>query len=104
MNETDLMHKIMLELSKRGMKVIRANVGKVRLRDGRYFDTGLPKGYPDLTAFDDKGNTYFIEVKTPNYYATSEQLNFLERMRNRGFAAGVVYSVDEALELCGYEN
>lgn len=102
MTETDLMHKIMLTLSEKGMKVIRANVGKVHLRDGRYFDTGLPKGYPDLTAFDDKGNTYFIEVKTPNYHATPEQLNFLELMNKRGFAAGVVYSVDEALELCGY--
>ncbi len=102
MNETDLMHEIMLELSKRGMKVIRANVGKVKLRDGRWFNTGLPKGYPDLTAFDDKGNTYFIEVKTPDYHATAEQLSFLELMRSRGFAAGVVYSVAEALELCGY--
>ncbi|HGH8651635.1 TPA: VRR-NUC domain-containing protein, partial [Streptococcus pyogenes] len=35
---------IRMELSQAGHMVFRANVGKVKTADGRFFDTGLPKG------------------------------------------------------------
>ena len=100
-NETELMNKIRIELSKRGYAVFRANVGKVRTPDGRWFDTGLPKGFSDLFCIKD-GKIYFLETKVKPNKPTTEQLNFLKVMKNRyGAAGGVVYSVKEAKEVCG---
>ena len=52
MTETDIMHQIMLDVSAAGNLIFRGNVGKVKLRDGRWFDTGLPKGFSDLFGAD----------------------------------------------------
>ena len=64
MTEQDIMNSIRLKLSEIGFTVFRANVGKIKLSDGRWFDTGLPKGFSDLFAVKD-GKAYFIEVKKP---------------------------------------
>ncbi len=99
-NETDLQKNIGIELSKYMYTVFRCNVGKVRLNDGRFFDTGLPKGHTDLVAYKN-GKTYFVEVKVGKNKPSKEQINFINRMKEQGFVAGVVYSVEEALELVG---
>ncbi len=100
MNETDLMNKIRLRLSELGFAVFRANVGKLRTPDGRFFDTGLPKGFSDLFAIRD-GRIYFLEVKVKPNKPTKEQLNFLEAMaENYGCRGGVVYSVEDAEAVC----
>ena len=98
MCETELMNRIRIELSKRGYTVFRANVGKIRMSDGRWFDTGLPKGFSDLFAVKN-GKIYFIETKIKPNKPTDEQINFIEQMKNKGCVAGVVYSVNEAIEL-----
>ncbi len=49
--ESLIQNQIRVELSKAGHTVFRVNVGKVRMADGRYFDTGLPKGFSDLFGF-----------------------------------------------------
>ncbi|NCA78076.1 MAG: VRR-NUC domain-containing protein, partial [Alphaproteobacteria bacterium] len=79
--------------------VFRANVGKVKLADGWWFDTGLPQGFSDLFAVM-SGRIYFIEVKIKPNEPSTEQLNFIERMMQQGCRAGVAYSVDEAVTLC----
>lgn len=100
MTEHDLQNKIRIELSKYG-KVFRANVGKIRMDDGRYFDTGLPKGHSDLVFYKPpNGTACFIEVKVKPNKPTAEQLNFIKQMRNIGCNAGVAYSVKEALGIC----
>lgn len=99
MNETSLMNAIRLELSSRKYIVFRANVGTVKTPDGRYFNTGLPKGFSDLFAVKN-GKAYFIEVKVHPNTPTPEQLNFIDRMRKQGCSAGVAYSVEEALQIC----
>lgn len=78
--------------------MFRCNVGRVKLADGRWFSTGLPKGFSDLFACK-HGNTYFIEVKVRPNKPTPEQLTFIETMRFNGFTAGCVYSVEEAVML-----
>lgn len=98
MNESDLMSLIRLRLSQQGYKVFRANVGNVRLADGRFFNTGLPKGFSDLFAVKN-GRIYFLETKVKPNKPTPEQLNFIEQMKRCGCVAGVVYSVEEADEL-----
>lgn len=98
MTETDIMNSIRLKLSEMGFIVFRANVGKVKLEDGRWFNTGLPRGFSDLFAIK-SGRVYFIEVKKPNGVVGEDQLNFIKQMRARGCTAGIVYSVEEAVQL-----
>ena len=100
MNETDLMNRIRLRLSELGFCVFRANVGRVRTPDGRFFDTGLPKGFSDLFAVRD-GKIYFLEVKVKPNKPTPEQIAFLKTMTEKYRCQGrVVYSVEEAEEFC----
>lgn len=99
MTEQDIMNSIRLKLSEIGFAVFRANVGKIKLSDGRWFDTGLPKGFSDLFAVKD-GKIYFIEVKKPGGKIRPEQTTFIETMKNRyGCKAGIVHSVEEAISL-----
>lgn len=99
MTEGDLQNLIRLELSRRGFTVFRANVGKFKLTDGRWFDVGLPQGFSDLFAVKG-GKISFIEVKIHPNKPSTEQLNFIEQMINQGCKAGVAYSVEEALDIC----
>lgn len=98
MTEQDIMNSIRIKLSELGFTVFRANVGKFKLADGRWFDVGLPTGFSDLFAVKD-GKIYFIEVKKPGGKVRTEQVNFIKQMQQKGCVAGVVYSVEEAVEL-----
>lgn len=99
MTEHDLQNKIRLELSKLGWITFRINVGKVKLADGRWFDTGLPAGFSDLMALRG-GKTVFIEVKAKRGKPSKSQINFIHQMKQNGFSAGVVYSIEDVLKLC----
>lgn len=99
LTEHDIQNSIWLALSERGFCVFRANVGKVKLSDGRWFDTGLPKGFSDLFAVKG-GKIYFIECKKPGGNVRPEQVHFLQTMRERyGCKAGIAYSVEDALKI-----
>ena len=98
MTEHDIQNYIRLELSKLGWITFRINVGKVKMENGRWFDTGVPKGFSDLIAFKD-GKTVFIEVKAENGKPSKEQLNFINQMKKNGFSAGIVRNMDDVLNL-----
>lgn len=99
MNEHSIQNLIRIELSKLGYAVFRINSGKVRMSDGRWFDTGVPKGFSDLIACKD-GRIAFIEVKTETGKASPEQLNFIEQMKTRyGCQAGIARSVEDAVRI-----
>lgn len=101
MREADLMAAVELSLSQSGFCVFRANVGTVRMADGRFFKTGLPKGFSDLFAIKD-GRIYFIETKVHPNKPTMEQNHFLYIMRTMyGCEGGVAYTVEEARKICG---
>lgn len=99
MTETELMHRVMLAVQERGNQIFRTNVGKVRTPDGRYFDTGLPKGHSDLYGFRPDGQIFYIETKLHPRKPTKEQRQFILAMIAKGAAAGVAYSVEEALKI-----
>lgn len=99
MTETELMHRVMLAVQEQGNQIFRTNVGKVRTPDGRYFDTGLPKGHSDLYGFRPDGQIFYIETKLRPRKPTKEQRQFILAMIAKGAAAGVAYSVDEALKI-----
>ena len=50
-SEHEIQKEIQVALSQHKCTVFRANVGKVQTIDGRWFDTGLPQGHPDLYGF-----------------------------------------------------
>lgn len=79
--------------------MFRVNVGKVRTADGRYFDTGLPKGFSDLFGFRPDGRIFFIEVKNETGRVRPEQEKFMEVMASRGALVGVARSVEDALKI-----
>lgn len=99
--EHRLMDDIRLELSKHGAAVFRANVGVMRTPDGRYVNTGIPKGFSDLFGVLPNGRAFFIECKVKPNKPTPEQINFISAMQARGAYAGVAYSVEEAVQICG---
>lgn len=99
MSEMRLMHEIMIALTEAGCQVFRTNVGKVRTPDGRFFDTGLPKGHSDLYGFRRDGQIFYVEVKVKPNKPTTEQILFIAAMRNKGALGGVAYSVKEALDI-----
>jgi len=98
MTEQSLQNTIRLFLSKKGFINFRCNVGKVRLKDGRWFDTGLPRGHSDIVAYKN-GKAYFIEVKVGNNKASQEQINFIKVMKENGCTAGIVYCLEDVKNL-----
>lgn len=99
MKEIDIQNSIRLALNEHAI-VFRANVGTVRLADGRYFNTGLPKGFCDLFGYrKSDGRIFFIEVKNAKGRLRKEQEHFIKTMRSNGAIAGVCRSADEAIEL-----
>lgn len=80
--------------------IFRMNVGTGYTFDGRYFNTGVPKGFPDLFGFrKSDGRAVFIEVKTAKGRPSAEQVKFLETMRKNGAIAGICRSVEDAVKL-----
>ncbi|CCK86430.1 Putative uncharacterized protein ps121 [Lactobacillus equicursoris DSM 19284 = JCM 14600 = CIP 110162] len=106
--EHKIQNQIRLMLSRHGYINFRANVGKIRLPDGRWFDTGLPRGFPDLFGFKPvNGKIYFLEVKSKTGRARKDQIAFHQALTNYHVIHGLVRSPEEALtvvegELVGY--
>lgn len=80
--------------------IFRMNVGEGLTKDGRFFSTGVPRGFSDLFGVrKSDGRAVFIEVKTPKGRPTKQQINFISRMRAAGAIAGICRSVEEAQTL-----
>lgn len=85
--------------------LFRGNVGSGITYDGRYFDTGLPKGFSDLFGFrKSDGRAVFIEVKTETGRVRPEQVNFIQKMQVYGALAGVARSVEDARKIILQED
>lgn len=93
------MHRCMLALAEAGCAVFRANVARVRLDDGRWFDSGLPTGFSDLFGFTPAPDLrpFFVEVKSATGRVRQEQSDFLEAMRARGAIAIVCRDPDDCV-------
>ena len=97
--EHQLMNEIRLGVADECV-TFRANVGKVRTPDGRYFDTGLPVGFSDLFGVrKSDGKAVFLEVKTAKGRVSENQQNFINAMQENNAIAGVCRSVDDAKNL-----
>lgn len=98
MTEQDIQNMIRVAVSKENI-IFRANVGKVRTIDGRYFDTGLPQGFCDLFGFRPDGQIFFIEVKKPGGKVRDKQIKFIEAVKKKGALAGIAYCVEDAIQI-----
>ena len=95
--EGDIMRAIMIALSNDGHFVVRVNVGKFKMADGRWFDTGLPTGFSDLCGHRaGDARAFYLEVKSAAGRVRPEQSAFLNAMQMRGAIAGVVRSIQDA--------
>lgn len=97
-SEHSIQKKIQLELSKHQCTVFRANVGKIHTPDGRFFSTGLPKGFPDLFGFRwTDGKVFFIEVKDAKGRLRADQVVFHKMLQSHNIVHGIARSVHDAL-------
>lgn len=98
--EQVIQDSIRVALAQAGYIVFRANVGKVKQSDGRWFDSGLPGGFPDLFGYKpENGKIYFIEVKTPKGKRRVDQVRFANSLRNKQAIYGVARSSEEAVTI-----
>jgi len=98
--EASIQDAIRVSLAQAGYIVFRANVGKVKTADGRFFDSGLPGGFPDLFGYKpENGRVFFIEVKTAIGHRRKDQVNFANGLRNKNVIYGVARSAEEAVAI-----
>lgn len=93
--EKKLSKEIMLLCGQNDIVVFDVNVGKVKLFNGRYFDSGLPKGFPDLFLLTKNGRAVFIEVKVKPNKPQPAQVEFIQFLRSLGYFADVVFSISD---------
>lgn len=97
-SEHAIQKKIQLELSRHQCTVFRANVGRIHTPDGRFFSTGLPKGFPDLFGFRwTDGKIFFIEVKDAKGRPRADQVAFHKMLQSHNIVHGIARSVHDAL-------
>lgn len=99
MTEQDIQNLIRVALNPYAV-IFRVNSGKVRMKDGRYFDTGVPVGHPDLAGFrKSDGKAIYIEVKTDKGKLRDSQKKFIEIVSKYDVIIGVCRSPEEAIDL-----
>lgn len=99
MREADIQNSIRLALNPYAV-IFRVNSGKVRMQDGRYFDTGVPNGYTDLSGFrKSDGKAIYLEIKTPKGRLREVQIHFLTEMSKYDVISGVARSPEEAIRI-----
>jgi len=99
-HEAAIQDSIRVALAQAGYIVFRTNVGKVKTADGRWFDSGLPTGFPDLMGYKpDNGRIFFIEVKTPIGHRRKDQVDFADGLRDKKVIYGVARSAEEAVAI-----
>lgn len=95
---------IRVSLAEHGYVVFRANVGKVKTADGRWFDSGLPTGFPDLVGYKpENGRIFFLEVKTSKGKRRADQVAFANGLRDKRVIYGTVRSAEEAVGIVDNE-
>lgn len=97
--EKKLMNEIRIEAGKRGCAVIRLNVGKFQLITGEWFDTGIPKGFPDMMILTPNGRTIFVETKIHPRKPSKDQIHMIEFLKSKNQEVYVIYNVKELLKI-----
>lgn len=92
------MRQIMVALSERGCFVMRTNSGVYYDSNGSRIRVGF-KGLSDLVGYNQDGQFFALEIKTPAGKASKEQLAFVEKCCRDGAIAGFARSVEDAVRI-----
>ena len=104
-SEHAIQSEIMLAVSKHDCTIVRTNTGTVRTNDGRMFNAGPPKGWPDLVGFrHSDGKMILIEVKNEKGRLRPDQKRFASVAQKFPVLYGVCRSVEDAIELIEGES
>ena len=102
--ETKISDEIRLELSKRGCKVFRSQVGLFYTQYGEMINIGI-KGESDLHGHRPDGKAFYLETKFKGTERhRPEQIKFINAMQTSGALAGFANSVDQAIEIVFPKN
>lgn len=96
--ETVLMRQIMVALSEAGCFVMRTNSGVYYDSKGNRIRVGF-KGLSDLVGYNQDGQFFALEIKTPAGKASPEQYAFIEKCYRDGAIAGFARSVEDAVRI-----
>lgn len=98
-SEQNIQNQIILEASKHGHRLWRANAGKIKTDTGAWIKL-FPPGFPDTVGFrKSDGKFIAIEVKTKTGRLRPEQIKFKEFAETMPILYGVARSVEEAIEI-----
>lgn len=96
--EHNIQNEIRIWCGEHDILAIRINVGEGYTKDGRYFTTGAPKGYPDLTLIGHNGKVIFCECKNAKGRLRPDQIEFHKVLREKGHAVIVPHSFEDFLK------
>lgn len=110
MSEIKIQRDIVLDLSSRGHRGFRNNVGLFETKDGRKIKTGLGNGTSDLIGFTSievtsdmvgKRIAVFtaIEVKAQKKKGAKNQMAFINFVKKMGGIAGLAWTVEMSRDL-----
>ena len=97
--EHNIQNEIRIWCGEHNLLCFRCNVGTVKTIDGRWFNTGLPEGFPDLLILGLYGDIYFCECKTLNGKQRQDQIDFQRIITERGFTYFVARSVEDVKKM-----
>lgn len=98
-SEHSIQSAIMVAVSRHQCTVFRSNVGKVKTIDGRWFDTGLPKGHSDLYGWRWlDGKVFYIEVKNAKGRLRPDQIRFHKMLASHHIIHCCARNVDDTLK------
>ena len=103
MKEHNIQNQIRLWCGQNDIPCFRCNVGKVRLPNGYFFDTGLPEGFSDLILLYNK-TIYFCECKTLIGRQRECQLNFQKYVESHGYTYFIARSIEDVKEALKWKN
>lgn len=98
MKEKNIQNSIRIWCGEHDILCFRCNVGKWQTIDGKWIDTGLPAGFPDLLILTNDGRTIYCEVKTLKGKQRQDQINFMNQIRSKGHTYIVARSINDIEE------
>ena len=93
--ESRLKNEIRIYCGEHNWLCFHINVATIKLPNGSYLKTGVPKGWPDLTILTDTGVSIYCETKIHPRKPTEDQIKMIKNLKARGFRAFVAYSLEE---------
>lgn len=104
-SEHEIQSNILLEVSKRGHKIYRANAGKIKNAHTGTWVKLLPAGFADTFGFRKSDGKFFaIEVKGEKGRLRKEQKRFAEFAEKQPILYGVARSVEDAIQIIEEEE